>query len=198
MTEIAGQLDPARRAAILEFLLATGALKDTLRSGHTPGGRRESTAEHSWRLALLVLLLERELTAAGLDPLQLLRLVLVHDLGEAVSGDIPATDAARQAGKAAQERRDFEALCAPLPEDLRAQLLALHAEYEAAETPEARLAKGLDKIETILTHAQGANPSDFDYGFNLAYGAERTAAHPLLRALREAADAATRARMPDP
>ncbi|MBL9059675.1 MAG: HD domain-containing protein [Mangrovicoccus sp.] len=179
---------------LVAFLQAAERLKDTLRSGHTAGGRPESTAEHSWRLCLMVLVLERHLP--GIDLLRLLKLCLVHDLGEAISGDVPATRQTADDDKAARERADLTALSAPLPEAERAAILALWDEYDAAATPEAVLAKGLDKIETVLQHAIGANPTDFDYGFNLTYGADRTGAHPLLAALRTLADAATRARMP--
>lgn len=181
-------------AGIVAFLQAAERLKDTLRSGHTAGGRPESTAEHSWRLCLMVLVLERHLP--GVDLLRLLKLCIVHDLGEAISGDVPATRQTADDGKAARERADLAALAAPLPEPETAAILALWDEYDAAATPEAVLAKGLDKIETVLQHAIGANPADFDYGFNLTYGADRTGAHPLLAALRTLADAATRARMP--
>lgn len=181
-------------AGIVAFLQAAERLKDTLRSGHTAGGRPESTAEHSWRLCLMVLVLERQLP--GVDLLRLLKLCIVHDLGEAISGDVPATRQTADDGKAARERADLAALAAPLPEPETAAILALWDEYDAAATPEAVLAKGLDKIETVLQHAIGANPADFDYGFNLTYGADRTRAHPLLAALRALADAATRARMP--
>lgn len=186
--EAAGDL-----AGILAFLQGAERLKDTLRSGHTAGGRPESTAEHSWRLCLFVLLLERQLP--GIDLLKLLKLCIVHDLGEAVSGDVPATEQTKDDGKAARERADLAALAAPLPDAERAAILALWDEYDDAATAEAVLAKGLDKIETVLQHAIGTNPPDFDYAFNLSYGAERTAAHPLLARLRALADAATRARM---
>ncbi len=181
-------------AGIVAFLQAAERLKDTLRSGHTAGGRPESTAEHSWRLCLMVLVLERHLP--GIDLLRLLKLCLVHDLGEAISGDVPATRQTADDGKAARERADLAALAAPLPGAERTAILGLWDEYDAAATPEAVLAKGLDKIETVLQHAIGANPADFDYGFNLTYGTDRTGAHPLLAALRTLADAATRARMP--
>jgi putative hydrolase of HD superfamily len=61
-------------------------------------------------------------------------------------------------------------------------------EYEAAATPEARLAKGLDKLETILQHTQGANPPDFDYRFNLGYGRQHTSGDPFLEELRRILD----------
>lgn len=184
---------PDRLAGILAFLQGAERLKDTLRSGLTSGGRPESTAEHSWRLALMIVLFARDLP--GLDLERLLKLALIHDLGEAISGDVPATLQAPDDGREARERADMQALCAPLPADLRAELLELWEDYAAARSPEARLAKGFDKLETILQHATGAAPPGFDHGFNLGYGRERTDAHPLLRAIREAADAATRARM---
>ena len=189
-------MDSARLDGVIAFLQAAERLKDTLRSGATSGGRRESAAEHSWRLALLALLLDRDLGAV--DRLKGLKLCLVHDLGEAISGDTPAVDQRPDDGRATRERADMATLCAPLPADLSADLLALWDEYAAAATPEAKIAKGLDKIETVLQHAIGANDPGFDYAFNLGYGRERTAALPLLRQIRAKADDATRARMDEP
>jgi putative hydrolase of HD superfamily len=167
-------------------------LKDTLRSGSTSGGRRESTAEHTWRLCLLAMLLERDLE--NLDLGKLLKLCLIHDLGEAISGDAPATDQSLTDGRVARERADMATLCAPMLTDLRIELTALWDDYAGAGSPEARLAKGLDKIETVLQHAIGANGPGFGYGFNLRYGTAQTATHPLLRQIRARADRATRAR----
>ena len=73
----------------------------------------------------------------------------------------------------------------------RARLVARWDEYNAVATPEARIAKGLDRLETVLQHTQGANPPGFDYGFNLAYGRAHTDAHPLVAALRAPVDAET-------
>jgi len=178
-----------RIAAILAFLDEANRLKDTLRSGHTPQGRQESTAEHSWRLCLLAILLGD--TLEGVDLLRLVKICIVHDLGEAISGDVPAT--AQQAGddRAARERTDLATLCAPLPGDLKAEMIALWDEYAAAKTPEAVMAKGLDKIETMLTHSTGRNPEDFDYDFNLSYGVEATSRHRLLASIRAQVDART-------
>jgi putative hydrolase of HD superfamily len=99
-----------------------------------------------------------------------------------------AADGGTQGGAGAA---DLLRLTAPLPAALRDDIVALWDEYEAAATPEARLAKGLDKLETILQHTQGKNPADFDYGFNLAYGRRYTAGDPLLEALRARLDAET-------
>jgi putative hydrolase of HD superfamily len=122
----------------------------------------------------------------------------VHDLGEALSGDVAAVDQAPADGRAARERADLERLTTPLPDGTRAEILALAAENEAGRTPEAVLAKGFDKLETILQHSQGANAPGFDYAFNLDCGRSRTDAHPLLAAIREMIDVATSARIEAP
>jgi putative hydrolase of HD superfamily len=185
-------MTPAERDAYLGFFRAAGALKDTLRSGHTAGGRPESTAEHTWRLCLMAVALEEALD--GVDLKRLLQLLIVHDLGEAISGDVPAPE--QRGDKTADERADLRALLAALPPAAAARLLALWDEYNAVATPEARLAKGLDRLETVLTHVEGANPPDFDYAFNLGYGRAHTDAHPLTAALRAPIDAET-ARLAD-
>ncbi|HEU0302569.1 MAG TPA: HD domain-containing protein, partial [Longimicrobium sp.] len=123
---------------------------------------------------------------------RLIKICIIHDLGEAIGGDVPAPEQAlRPEGKAADERRDLLQLLEPLPEALRDEITGLWDEYEAAESPEARLAKGLDKLETILQHTQGQNPQDFDYRFNLTYGRRFTADHPVLAALRALLDEET-------
>lgn len=182
---------------ILDFLRDAEALKSTHRSAWTASGERESAAAHSWRLALMALVLHDRVP--GVDLGRLLAICIVHDLGEAVSGDIPAPEqAARPGGKAADERRDLVQLAERLPAPARDTIVALWDEYEAAATPEARLAKGLDKLETILQHTQGANPPGFDYRFNLGYGRRYTVGDPLLVALRALLDHATEARAREP
>ncbi len=185
--------DPDRLAAILQFVQAAEQLKDTLRTGVTSQGRSESTAEHTWRLCLMVILFAEDLPEV--DLLRLLKLCLVHDLGEAISGDVPATAQHADPDRALRERADLLTLCAPLPEDLRAELVALWDEYAAGVTAEATMAKGFDKLETMLQHLIGRNPPGFDYGFNLSYGKRYTDRHPLLVALRSLVDEQTKGRL---
>jgi putative hydrolase of HD superfamily len=130
----------------------------------------------------------------GIDLARLLKICLIHDLGEALHGDVPAPEQSPDAGKAARERTDLLEVLAPLPTRLRDELTALWDDYDAARTPEGQLAKGLDKLETILQHTQGLNPPDFDYRFNLSYGRAYTEGHPLLLALRALLDRETEAR----
>jgi putative hydrolase of HD superfamily len=177
----------------LDFIRQTEKLKDVLRNSYTASGRHESTAEHSWRLALMAMVFGRDL--GTVDLLRVLKLCLIHDLGEAIGGDVPAIHQNGGAGKAAQERADLITLLEPLDAARRAEFLALWDEYEAAATPEARLVKALDKMETIIQHNQGATAPDFDHGFNLDYGRHYAEGHPLLARLRRLVDADTRARM---
>jgi putative hydrolase of HD superfamily len=184
----------AELAGTLDFLRAAEALKTARRSGWTSAGERESVAEHTWRLCLMALAFHPHFP--DVDFARLVKICVVHDLGEAIGGDVPAPEQARRlaagAGtKAADERRDLVTLLAPLPPALRDEIAGLWDEYEAARTPEARLAKALDKLETILQHTQGQNPPDFDYGFNLDYGRQYTAGHPVLEAVRALLDAET-------
>jgi putative hydrolase of HD superfamily len=180
-------IEPGRLQGILDFLQSASALKDTLRTGRTAGGRQESTAEHSWRLCLLVMLLADHLP--DVDLVRLLQLCLVHDLAEAITGDVPAPDQAAAHGKKERERHALKQLCTPLPDDLRQRIFGLCADYEAGCSPEGLMAKGLDKIETMLQHLIGANPPDFDYRFNLTYGWQITDRHPVLRQVRSSLDA---------
>jgi putative hydrolase of HD superfamily len=183
-------------AGTLDFLRAAEALKTTTRSGHTSAGERESVAEHTWRLCLMALVLHPHFP--GVDFARLVRICLVHDLGEALGGDVPAPEQARRGGsKADDERRDLVRLVAPLPPALRDEITGLWDEYEAARTPEARLAKGLDKLETILQHTQGRNPPGFDYRFNLGYGRAYTDDHPVLASMRALLDDETERRARD-
>jgi len=183
-------VDASDLEGILSFLRSAERLKDTLRSSHTSQGRPESAAEHTWRLCLMATLFREEFP--GIDFSRLIRICVIHDLGEAIGGDIPAIHQTGPGAKSDQERRDLLQLVSPLPRRLQAELVGLWDEYEAATTLEARVAKGLDKLETILQHNQGKNASDFDYHFNLGYGRRFTTGHPLLSAIREILDGETR------
>ncbi|MBI3791910.1 MAG: HD domain-containing protein [Gemmatimonadetes bacterium] len=185
-------MTPAELDGTLAFLRAAEALKSTTRSAWTASGTPESTAAHTWRLCLMAMVLADALP--GVDQARVLRMLVVHDLAEAVSGDIPAPAQVGAPPKGDRERHELTALVAPLPPGPRQEILALWEEYEAAATREAQVAKALDKLETILQHVQGANPPDFDYAFNLGYGVAHTDRVPELKALRAVLDAATRAR----
>lgn len=178
-----------RLLSLYEFIRETERLKDTTRTAWTKEGRRESVAEHSWRLAVLALTLEDSFS--GVDFNKIIRLCLVHDMGEAYEGDISATVETDPEDKLRKEERALQKLTSLLPEDTRGKILSLWQEYTAGETEEAKIAKALDKMETIIQHNQGSNPPDFDYAFNLGYGKQYALHDPILRALREIIDSET-------
>ena len=191
-------MHPDELPGVLAFLRAAERLKSTTRTGYTSTGQQESVAEHTWRLCLMALVLRQSFTE--IDFAKLVKICIIHDLGEAVNGDVSAPEQARRAaagvaaGKAEQERRDLLELLMPLPTAVRDEITALWDEYEAAQSVEAKLAKGLDKLETIMQHNQGLNPADFDYRFNLGYGRQHTADIPIIAQLRAMLDEETEAR----
>ncbi|EHH69463.1 HD domain-containing protein [Gluconobacter morbifer] len=177
----------------LDFMREATRLKDVLRRTYTLGGQSESTAEHSWALCLLIMTFADQMP--DIDLLKLLKICIIHDLGEAIHGDIPAISVLASANKSVQEREDLLVIMESLPISLRDEFLSLWDEYEAASTPEARLAKAFDKIETISQHNTGQNPSDFDYAFNLTYGRRYTDHSTLTRQIRDILDQATKRNM---
>ncbi len=185
-------MDANDLTGVLAFLRSAERMKGVHRSAWTSEGQPESVAEHTWRLCLMALVLADQFD--GLDAGRLLKMCVIHDLGEALGGDIPAIHQDPAAPKSDEERRDLLALLEPLPEGKRDEILALWDEYEAAESLEARVAKALDKLETIMQHNQGTNPRDFDYAFNLGYGARYTSDDPLIARIREILDRETAGR----
>ena len=180
--------------SLLAFLRAAERLKVTHRSAYTSAGNPESVAEHTWRLCLMAMLVQP--SVPDVDFARLIKICIVHDLGEAIGGDIPAPEQARRtaagaANKSADERRDLASLVAPLATAQQTEILELWDEYEHAATPEARLAKALDKLETILHHTQGKNPPDFAHAFNLGYGRQHTPQPELIAEIRANLDRET-------
>ena len=178
----------------LNFIKETENLKSTLRTAWTARGRQESTAEHSWRLALLVGVLLEEYP--GLDAVRVYQLCLVHDLGELYDGDISAVLRPDEELKHKKEMQSVEKVFSLLPGNEGEKWLNIWKEYDENVTPEARLVKALDKAETIIQHNQGQNPEGFSYEFNLEYGRKYFEADELLEELRRELDAETRSHIP--
>ncbi|NOG72318.1 HD domain-containing protein [Roseicella sp. DB1501] len=146
-------MDPARAEALLGFLALADRLKTVERRGRVvlPGGgtRRETSAEHSWHLALLALLLHREV-AAEIDLGRALAMIAVHDLVEIEAGDTYAYDPAACATQAEREAAAAAIVFGGLPPDLGTWLRGLWEEFEAGTSPEARFAMGCDRLQGFL------------------------------------------------
>lgn len=168
---------------LIDFLNIIEKLKCNTRHCYNTSGRQESVAEHSWRLAVMAMLCADEYE--DLDMNKVIKMCLVHDFGEALTGDIPAfykTDAHEDA-----EDRAIVRLLSKLPENHRAELTALFEEMDAMQTPEAKLHKALDNMEAVISHNEADIstwiPREFEE--NLTYGRESAEWSEWTKALRE-------------
>lgn len=173
-------------ANYISFIQEAERLKSILRTAWSSGGREESTAEHSWRLALLAGVVLKEYP--GLDGQKVLMMCLIHDMGEIYDGDISAALLPDAGEKYQMELHAVQQVFGLLPEGQRDELMTLWQEYNDDSSPEAHLVKALDKAETIIQHNQGKNPPGFDYDFNLEYGVAYFKNDPLLQKMRKKID----------
>lgn len=167
----------------LDILSVAQRLKDATRHCFTSGGRRESVAEHSWRAALMAFFLRDEFPDADMD--KVIRMCLIHDLGEAFTGDIPSFD------KTPTHEQTEQALLYrwvdSLPDRYASEMKALYEEMAARKTLEAKIYKAIDNLEAVIQH----NESDLrtwiplEYELNLTYGSDKVAFSPYLTELRE-------------
>ncbi|WP_273849918.1 HD domain-containing protein [Guptibacillus spartinae] len=174
---------------MITFIKELERLKETTRTAYMRSGRRESVAEHSWRLAMFAFALSDEFPE--LDRYRVLSMCLVHDLGEAYDGDVSATIPVDQQEKIKKEEEAVQRLTSSLEEREKASILSLCQEYNRGKTKEARFVKALDKMETIIQHTQGTNPPGFDYEFNLTYGKEYAEYDELVKLIRKEIDKET-------
>lgn len=170
--------------ALLSALHVAERLKDTTRHCFSSGGRHESVAEHSWRLALMAYWLRDDFPELDLD--KVIRMCLIHDLGEAFTGDIPSFD--KTAADEDREEALLSAWVRGLPEPFASEMAALYREMAARETPEAKLFKALDNMEAVIQHNESelSTWSENEFSLNLTYGCDKAAWSPILTALRAA------------
>ncbi|KOV85435.1 phosphohydrolase [Nocardia sp. NRRL S-836] len=140
----------ARLRDHLTFLIEVDKLKTVLRqSPLAAADRRENDAEHSWHLALMVLVLA-EYADEPVDVGHTIKLVVVHDLVEIYAGDTPLYDTEMGTGQQDREEAAADRLFGLLPTDTAGELRALWDEFEARATPEARFAKAMDRLQPLL------------------------------------------------
>lgn len=175
--------------ALLNALHVAERLKDATRHCETSGGRRESVAEHSWRLALMAYWLRDDFPDLDVD--RVIRMCLIHDLGEAFTGDIPSF-----LKTSADEAREDDLLSAwvrTLPEPFAGEMAALYLEMAQRQTPEAKLYKALDNLEAVIQHNESdlSSWSENEFTLNLTYGYDKADWSPVLLNLRNAVRADT-------
>ena len=176
--------------ALLDVLHIAERLKDELRHCETSKGRRESVAEHSWRLALMAFFMKDEFPTLDMD--KVIKMCLIHDLGECFTGDIPTF-----LKSASDEKKEDTALfswVASLPAPYNTELAALYTEMGALQTDEAKLYKALDKLEAVIQHNESdiASWLPLEYDLQLSYGRDKVAFSPYLQDLKAEIDDWTR------
>ena len=182
----------------LTFLLELDKAKTILRRSYlTDGSRLENDAEHMWHLAMFVLVLA-EHADEPIDVAKVLRMVLVHDIVEIDAGDVFVYDEAAHAAKEELERAAADRLYGLLPPDQGAELRALWEEFEARETPEARFAGAVDRLQPLLLNLTTHGRSWQEHGVTadrvlalnarIAHGSPSLWAHVEARLHRAVAD----------
>lgn len=178
---------------LLKILSVAERLKCNTRHCYTSSGRQESVAEHSWRIALMAMLLTPVFPEADMN--KVIRMCLIHDLGEAFTGDIPTFD--KTEADTQREEELYSHWVETLPEGTRTEFQTLLAEMNALETVEARIYKALDKLEAVIQH----NESDIstwlplEYDLQLRYGAENVRFSPYFQSLKAEIDTWTRSKI---
>lgn len=180
-------MTPEKLVEITEF---AGRLKQNTRHCYTSDGRAESVADHCWRLALMAMLTEDEFPQA--DTGKIIKMCLIHDLGEAITGDIPCFDKSET-----DEETEKQLLLGKIksfPAPYCDTLPALLEEMDRCETAEAKIYKALDKLEAVIAH----NESDIstwlprEYTLQLTYGSENVEFSDYMKALKAKINADTR------
>ncbi len=168
---------------LLNALAVGERLKDTTRHCYTRDGRHESVAEHSWMMTLMAFLMRDEFPDADMD--KVIRMCIIHDLGEAFTGDIPTFE--KTAENEETEEHLLSRWVSTLPAGYAEEMTALYNEMAQRETQEARIYKAIDSLEALVQH----NISDLstwipgEYDLNLTYADDKVAFSEYLTAVRE-------------
>ena len=167
----------------LEILHVAERLKDTPRHCTTSRRRTESVAEHSWRVSLMAFLLRNEFPELDMD--KVVRMCLIHDLGECFTGDIPTflkTDKDRETEDSLLGR-----WVRTLPDGVSEEMASLYGEMDAQQTPDSKVYKALDKLEALIQHNESPIDtwSENEYSLNKTYAFDTVAFSDWLTSLRQ-------------
>ena len=166
---------------LMDFLGKIEKLKCVTRHSWTSSGRQESVAEHSWRCAVMAMLLSDEFP--NVDVSKVIKMCLVHDFGEAVTGDIPAFNKTYEHENAEDDAIKSLLDIIPLP-----MLGQLFAEISEMKTAEAKLFNSIDKLEALISHNEADLSTwiPLEYELNLIYGSKDCEWSDKMIKLREA------------
>ena len=176
-------------STFLEILTVAEKLKCNTRHSWTSSGRHESVAEHSWRIALMALLMRDEFPNIDMD--KVIRMCLIHDLGEAFTGDIPAFDKKEEDSK--KEDEIFLQWIETFPAYYKEEFTELLAEMNERKTDEAKLYKALDNLEAVIQHNEADISTwiPLEYDLQFTYGSDKVEFSPYLKELKKEIDKRT-------
>lgn len=182
---------------LLEILHRANMLKINTRHNWTIGERKESVADHSWRIALMAMLISKEDEFKNVDMNKVIRMCLIHDLGEAFTGDIPVFDKNKEDEN--KEDEIFFSWVNSFPAAQKEEWNALLKEMNALETVEAKTYKALDKLEALIAHDEADISTwlPLEYDLQLTYGKENVVFSPYLSALKQRIDEDTKNKIKD-
>lgn len=177
-------------AAFLDILTVAEKLKCNTRHSWTSSGRHESVAEHSWRIALMALLMRDEFPDINMD--KVIHMCLIHDLGEAFTGDIPTFE--KKEADSEKEDEIFFKWIETFPSPYREEFTELLQEMIELKSDEAKLYKALDNLEAVIQHNEADISTwlPLEYELQFTYGADKVRFSPYLRDLKEEIDQRTR------
>ena len=149
-----GELQPGQKDRFrqqIEFILEVDKLKQVQRRTILMDkSRRENSAEHSWHIALTVMVLSEYARDADIDFLRVMKILLVHDLIEIDAGDTYCHDEKGKKNQAERERLAADRIFNILPPDQAGTFRDLWDEFEDRKTPESRFANALDRVQPLL------------------------------------------------
>lgn len=178
---------------LLKILNVAEKLKCNTRHCYTSSGRHESVAEHCWRTALMAMLLESEFPQADMN--KVIKMILIHDLGEAFTGDIPCFN--KTSKDETNESNVLDDWVKTFPEPEQKQWLELYAEMNALETQEAKLYKALDKMEAVIQHDESDLSTwiPLEYELQFKYGLENVQFSDYMKNLKTEIDKITKSKI---
>ena len=178
---------------LLKILNVAEKLKCNTRHCYTSSGRHESVAEHCWRTALMAMLLESEFPQADMN--KVIKMILIHDLGEAFTGDIPCFN--KTSKDEVNESNVLDDWVKTFPEPEQKQWLELYAEMNALETQEAKIYKALDKMEAVIQHDESDISTwiPLEYELQFKYGLENVQFSDYMRNLKTEIDKITKSKI---
>ncbi len=178
---------------LLKILNVAEKLKCNTRHCYTSSGRHESVAEHCWRTALMAMLLESEFPQADMN--KVIKMILIHDLGEAFTGDIPCFN--KTSKDEVNESNVLDDWVKTFPEPEQKQWLELYAEMNALETQEAKIYKALDKMEAVIQHDESDLSTwiPLEYELQFKYGLENVQFSDYMKNLKTEIDKITKSKI---